>query len=219
MRNILTPIVFVCALVFTSFIAKGQSDSTIKSPRLMVGLSLPHIFVKGLKLDVIVPIRPKIYLYLSPEYYSGKLEYFEKGNLKGFGFQGGGRFVFWSESKAEKLSMAFAHVSVGYNHFQIDTKDDFWVEKTLNNQQVLVEENGPVTKQYNRVSMDYLLGMIWKQHTGFYFEWNFGISVREVKGKFKENYTPSYLNDEYTWSYGRSGVLPTMGFRLGFLLD
>jgi len=210
---------FFCALVFSSFTANGQSDSTSKPPRLMLGLSIPHIFNKGMKLDVIVPIRPKLHLYLSPEYYSGKLEYSEQGAVKGHGFQGGGRYVFWSETKKETVSLAFAHVSLGYDHFRIDTEDKFWVEKMINGQPVLVQETGPVFKEYNRVSMDYLLGMIWKQRTGFYFEWNFGISIREVKAKFTDNYTPSYLNDDYTWSYGRSGVVPTLGFRLGFVLD
>jgi len=219
MRKSCLVFVFLIALLFGSLPVNGQSDSIAKHPRLMLGLSIPHIFNKGLKMDVIVPIRPKLHLYLSPEYYSGSLVYSEQGDLKGYGFQGGGRFVFWTEAKAEKLSMAFAHVSAGYNHFRIDTEDQFWVEKTVNNQKVLVQEMGPVFKEYDRVSMDYVLGMIWKQRTGLYVEWNFGISVREVKSKFTENYTPSYLNDEFSWSYGRSGVLPTMGIRIGFVLD
>lgn len=219
MRKKLPVIVFLFASVFSSLLVKGQADSITKHPKLMLGISIPHIFNKGLKLDVIVPVRPKLHAYLSPEYYSGVLEYSEQGNVKGYGFQAGGRYVFWTELKTEKLSMAFTQVSVGYNHFRIETEDQFWVEKQMNNQTVLVQETGPVFKEYNRASLDLLLGMIWKQRTGFYFEWNFGISVREVKSKFMENYTPSYLNDDYTWSYGRSGVLPTLGMRVGFVLD
>jgi len=190
------------------------------SPRLVVGLSVPHIFMHGLKMDFIVPIRLKLHLYLSPEYYSGNLTYSEDGDLSGYGFHGGARYVFWNETKKSKeRNSAFAHLSFGYNHFRIEGEDKIWVERTLNNQTVLVKETAPVFKEYNRLSMDYLLGMIWKTPIGFYYEWNFGLSLRRVNSKFTENYIPSYANDEFSWSYGSAGVSPMMGLRLGFMVD
>lgn len=199
----------------------SAQDDSLKhpKPKLLLGLSIPHIFLKGWKLDVITPLAPKFHMYLSPEYYLGQQEYQESAEVSGYGLHGGGRFIFWDEMNGKIRNMAFVHLSLGYNHFRIDTRDLVWVEKDFNNQKVLVQETAPVFKEYNRVSYDYLLGMIWKKQSGFYTEWNFGISVRRVKRKFSENYTPSYLNDEFTWSYGRAGVLPTMGFRVGFMLD
>lgn len=195
---------------------KAQDSTRIKV-KPMVGISLVHVMFKGLKVDGMIPVSKDLLVYLSPEYYKGNLSWQDEGKLSGFGAEAGVRYIFWDEMNKESFSLGFAHLSYGYNQFRIDTEDEAWVEKVQNGQNILVREMAPVYKQYDRQSVNIMLGILWKSRSNLYIESNLGLSVRGVKRSFSEGYFPAYQNDDFSWSYGYEGIAPVIGFRMGFM--
>ncbi|MDX5320946.1 MAG: hypothetical protein LPK45_07555 [Bacteroidota bacterium] len=215
-RKLLIALLFMLS---STFIQAQESDvKPIKPirPGLSLGVSVPHLFLGGLKLDAQVPLGKKWILYASPEGYVGGNASAKNGKVQGYGAQGGLRFVFWQEQEGTTLSRAFIQLSGTYQNFHYDLVDKVWVEEVQNGQNVLVKKDAPVTKDYQRTSYDYLMGMIWNKPSGFYAEFNFGFSVRQVERSYTENYYPTFLNDEFAWSFGYEGIAPTIGFRMGY---
>ncbi|MBI1221050.1 MAG: hypothetical protein GC180_00470 [Bacteroidetes bacterium] len=195
----------------------ASNDSSQYKLRPMLGFSLTHVFFKGIKLDGMLPLGQRTLLYLSPEMYNGQLNWEEVGKLKGGGGNLGIRYVFWKESDHQKVTLGFAHLSYGLSQFRINLQDYVWVDQVQNGQNVIVRNKTDVYKQYRRQSIDFLLGLIWRGPSQLYFEANMGVSSKTVRRTFSANYTPTYLNDKYSWSYGYSGVVPQIGFRIGYM--
>lgn len=204
--------------VFQSGFAQSDSTKAAVPPKLLIGFSIPHTGMHGLKLEVLFPVRPKLLLSLSPELYSGKLSYSDEGQLSGVGFHTGLRYAYWQNERKGMGLIGFAQSDIEYNFFAINKRDKRWVERDQNGQKVMVLEEDDVFKRYNRFGMNYKMGGLWYYPSGFYYEWSFGVAIRKTVASFSDNYFPAYKNDDYPWSYGYSGVAPIFGFRIGFLI-
>ncbi len=198
----------------------AQNDSTKPAvpPKLLIGFSIPHTAMHGLKLEVLFPVKEKLFLSLSPEFYSGKLSYYDEGQLSGVGLHTGLRYAYWQNERKGKGIIAFAQGDIEYNFFAINKRDKRWVERDQNGQKVMVLEEDDVFKRYHRFGMHYKMGGLWYFPSGFYYEWSFGVAIRKTVASFSENYFPDNKNDDLPWSYGYSGVAPIFGFRIGFLI-
>ncbi|HCS20392.1 MAG TPA: hypothetical protein DIW47_07500 [Bacteroidetes bacterium] len=212
-------IAFLCmGSVFHSCFAQNDSATKIVPPKLLIGFSVPHTALHGLKLEVLVPVANKLYLSISPEFYSGKLTYSDEGQLSGIGLHPGLRYAYWQNERKGKGIIAFAQGDVEYNFFAINKRDKRWVERDQNGQKVMVLEEDDVFKRYHRFGMNYKMGGLWYFPSGFYYEWSFGVAIRKTVASFSDNYFPDIKNDDFPWSYGYSGVAPIFGFRIGFLI-
>jgi hypothetical protein len=204
--------------LFNSGIAQNDSLKGPKPPRVIVGLSIPHTAFHGIKLEALIPVADKFYWSISPEVYSGKLNYSDEGQLSGLGLHSGLRYAYWQNERKGEGVIAFAQTDLEYNYFVVNKRDKYWVERDQNGQKVMVLEEGDVYKRFNRIGMNYRMGGLWYFPSGFYYECSFGVAVRASRAKFSENYFPEYKNDDYPWSYGYSGVSPMFGLRFGFLV-
>lgn len=215
-------------LFFTAFLGIGsmfhacfaQSDSAkeVLPPKLLIGFSIPHTALHCLKLEALVPVSKKLYLNVSPEFYSGKLSESIGGQLGGIGLHTGLRYAYWQNERKGDGVIAFVQSDIEYNYFKISKRDKRWVEREQNGQKVMVLEEGDVFKRYDRIGANYRMGGLWYFPSGFYYEWSFGVAIRKTMASFSENYFPEDRNDEYPWSYGYTGVTPLFGIRLGFLI-
>lgn len=199
----------------------AQADTqtyTPKKHKLFIGFSPPHILLHGMKLDFIVPIAKRTFLYMSPELYTGSLNYWDEGKLSGFGLHPGLRYAFGQKEKKGMGLIGFVQGTLEYSNFRIDYRGRVWQETVRNGQNVLVLAETDVYKRYQRIGIQYGIGGLWYFPSGFYTELSMGVTARKSYMSSTKNHVPLYLNNDFFWSYGYSGVAPVIGFKFGALI-
>lgn len=198
----------------------GQSDSVVSTPNAFLSVSPFHfVFRDGLKLELGKKISPKNYLFVSPEFYRGKLELSDSGRFWGAGLQLGGKHIIGTSARSDGLRMTYAALSVQYNYFHLTGNGFRWIERVENGLTYYDYALGPVYRKINRLSFDFNLGIMHKTETRFYWEVAAGAALRFSDFQSTPGYSVPNHRNKAPWDLGYTGLTPLLHLRIGMILD